>query len=66
VNGARDWLKHSGDQTDKLICEMEAIVMVGRALSKYWNAYRDNADDIKLFAEWVRARGFSGEPSSLN
>jgi hypothetical protein len=59
VNRLRDWLKHSSDQEDKLICEREAIFMVGRALSKYWNAYRDNLDDIKRFAEWSKARGFT-------
>jgi hypothetical protein len=64
VNGVRDWLKHSSDQKDKLICEREAIFMVGRALSKYWNVYRDNLEDIKVFAEWSNAKGFgSGFPS---
>jgi hypothetical protein len=59
ANGVRDWLKHDSDQKDKLICEFEAVFMVGRALSKYYNAYRDNLEDLKVFNEWRTEKGYS-------
>jgi hypothetical protein len=59
VNEARDWLKHGGDQKDKTIYEWEAIIMVGRALSKYLSAYRDNLDEVKAFDKWCKAKGFT-------
>ena len=59
INRLRDWLKHSGDQKDKFIYEFEAVFMVARALMKYWNAYHDNLDEIKLFDEWRTNNGYS-------
>jgi hypothetical protein len=59
VNGVRDWLKHGGDQKDKFIYESEAGLMVGRAITKYWNAYRDNLEEIKIFEMWRTEMGYS-------
>jgi hypothetical protein len=63
VNRLRDWLKHSGDQRDMLIRETEAIAMVARAVTKYYQVYDDSLEELKDFADWAKGKGFgSGFP----
>lgn len=57
VNRRRDWLKHNSNQKDMLFYEREAIAMVARAVFKYWLVYRDNADEIREFANWAKDKG---------
>ena len=63
-NSERDWLKHNSDQSNKLIYEFKAFMMVARAASKYWSVYRDNSEDIQALNKWLIEQNYPFNPDT--
>jgi hypothetical protein len=46
LNDSRDWLKHSHDQEPRDIINYEALVMLWRALTKYYENFGEESSSV--------------------
>jgi hypothetical protein len=64
-NETINWLKHNVELDTKIIFELEAAVVIARAISKFAAFYNDGPSEWDQFLEWAVARGHWPKPPSM-
>lgn len=59
LNETRDWLKHKEDQDPRDIVNFEALVMLWRALTKYYENFGEETRGMSEFRRWGQAQGYT-------
>jgi hypothetical protein len=56
-NQTINWLKHKGEPDGAVIFELEAAIIIARAMSKFAAVYDEGPSQWEQFLDWAVARG---------
>jgi hypothetical protein len=59
LNETRDWLKHNHDQGPRDIVDFEALIMLWRALTKFYENFGEETREMSEFLRWGQQQGYT-------